>query len=44
MLCPVNESSSTSRMVRKTPKSFGGGMRLFTSTTIHGGPWRSSSD
>ena len=31
MLCPVNESPSTSRTVRKTPKTFGGGMRLFTS-------------
>ena len=31
MLCPVNEPPSTSRTVRKTPKSFGGGMRLFTS-------------
>jgi len=31
MLRPVNEPPSTSRTVRKTPKSFGGGMRLFTS-------------
>jgi len=31
MLHPVNEPPSTSWTVRKTPKSFGGGMRLFTS-------------
>ena len=31
MLRLVNEPPSTSRTVRKTPKSFGGGMRLFTS-------------
>jgi len=31
MLRPVNEPPSTSRTVRKTPKSIGGGMRLFTS-------------
>jgi len=31
MLRPANETPSTSRMVRKTPKCFGGGMRLFTS-------------
>jgi len=31
MLRLVNESPSTSRKVRKTPKTFGGGMRLFTS-------------
>ena len=31
MLRPVNEPPSTSRTVRKTPKSFGGGIRLFTS-------------
>jgi len=31
MLRPANEPPSTSRTVRKTPKSFGGGMRLFTS-------------
>jgi len=31
MLRPVNKPPSTSRTVRKTPKSFGGGMRLFTS-------------
>jgi len=28
---PVNEPPSTSRTVRKTPKTFGGGMRLFNS-------------
>jgi len=31
MLRPVNESPSISRTIRKTPKPFGGGMRLFTS-------------
>jgi hypothetical protein len=31
MLSSVNESPSTSRTVRKTPKTFGAGMRLFTS-------------
>jgi len=31
MLRLVKEPPSTSRTVRKTPKSFGGGMRLFTS-------------
>ena len=31
MLRPVNEPPSTSRTVRKTPKTFGGGMRLFNS-------------
>ena len=31
MLRSVNEPLSTSRTVWKTPKSFGGGMRLFTS-------------
>jgi len=31
MLCPVNESPSIARTVRKIPKTFGGGMGLFTS-------------
>ena len=31
MLRPVNEPPSISRTVRKTPKSFRGGMRLFNS-------------